>query len=149
MVRHIPRATIPAAAISAAVLAVMLVVVPVEAKWCGSSDVLPARPNFSSPALVVDLEGCTELTAWLFKLYLSNNNVTCGNHGKQRTANNTDVARRSICRCSGLWSGDFCDTDVPGKIALAVVFSMVAVAALACFMVVVVNPKYIRPYRER
>lgn len=251
MVQHDPRATIPVAAMAVAMLAFMLVVEPIEAKYCYSNDVLPAGANFSSPALVVDLEGCTELslddnnigdsgaaaiaealksntaveklwlnnntigdsgaaalaealesntalrwlflqtntigdsgaaaiaeslksntaltmlylngnnignngaaslknnTAWLFKLYLSSNNVTCGNHGTQRTSDNTNAARRSICRCSGLWSGDFCDTDVPGKTALAVVFSMVAVAALAWFMGDVVNPKYIRPYRER
>ena len=61
MVSSPPPATIPAAAMSAVVLAVMLAVVPVEAQTCDSRDVLPAGANFSSPALVVDFEGCTKL----------------------------------------------------------------------------------------
>ena len=69
MTRRNPRATIPAAAMPVAVLAFILAVVPVEAqyKYCHSRDVLPAGANFSSPALVVDLEGCTALN-----LYSSN-----------------------------------------------------------------------------
>jgi len=273
------RAATPAAAMFAAMLAVMLAAAPVEAKYCYSSDVLPAGATFSSPALVVDLEGCTTLelynstigdsgaaaiaqalksntaltyldlsynnigdsgaaaiaealknnaaltelylynntigdigavaiagalksnialttlrmnnntigdsgaaaiaealknNAALTELYLysnnigdsgaaalvealkvntavrtlrlGNNNLTCSNHGTQRTGT-IDIAEGDrICKCSGLWSSDFCDTDVPGKTALAVVFS---VAALAVFVVFVANPKCIRPYRAR
>ena len=44
--------------------------------------------------------------------------------------------------------GAVCDTDVPAKTAITVVFSVVAVAAFA-FAVVVANRKCIRPYRAR
>ena len=47
---------------SAAMLVFMLVVAPAKVRTCDSSDVLPAGANFSSPALVVDLEGCTTLS---------------------------------------------------------------------------------------
>ena len=247
-------AAIPTAAMPVAVLAVLLAAVPVEAKGCDSSDVLPAGAPFSSPALVVDFEGCTKLVldnnnigdsgavaiaealknntalTWLYLGYntigdsgaaalakalksntaltrldldynnigdsgaaalaeelksntaltelrldynnigdsgaaalaealksntavrtltLHSNNITCSNHGTQRTSYANVAEGDQICECSGLWSGVFCDTDVPLKTALAVVLSVVAAAALVWFMVVVVNPKYIRPYRTR
>ena len=253
MVRRTLPATTVVAAVSLALLAFILAGVPVEAKWCHSRDIFPAGANFSSPALVVDLEGCTELrllrnsigdsgaaavaevlmnntaitslklgnnnigdsgaaafaealkgntavtelylsfnsigdsgaaalaealksnTALttldlrnnnigdngaaaiaelkrsnkLQFLYLHNNNITCGIHGTQRTGY-VNVARyKRICRCSGIWSGDFCDIDVPGKAVLATTLSVVVVAVLAWVMVSIVYPDYIRPYRER
>ena len=56
--------------------------------------------------------------------------MTCGIHGTDRDGNYNVARRLSVCKCSGLWSGDFCDTDVPGKTALAVFFSLVAWVAL-------------------
>ena len=62
---------------SAALLAVMLTVVPVKAKTCSSSDVLPAEAKLSSPALVVDITGC---------IYLWNNNSNIGDSGAAAVA---------------------------------------------------------------
>ena len=96
-------------------------------------------------ALVEALKNNAALT----RLWLHNNNLTCSNHGTQRTGTINIAAGRRICKCSGLWSGTVCHTDVPGKTAITVVFSVAAVAALVWFMVVVVNPKCIRPFRAR
>ena len=91
-------------------------------------------------ALAEALKSNTALT----ELHLGYNNVTCSNHGTQRTGT-IDIAEGDrICKCSGIWSGDICD-NAPGMTALA----LSALAALAWFMVGVVNPKYIRPYREQ
>ena len=66
--------------------------------------------------------------AWL-PLY--NNDMMCSDHGTQRNDYTNIAAGDRICKCSGLWSGTVCDTDTPGKTALAVV------AALAAFVVCV------------
>ena len=96
-------------------------------------------------ALVEMLESNTALTALGLG---NNNNVTCSNHGTPRTGTIDITDGDRICDCSGLWSGAVCDTDVPAKTALAVVFSVAAVAAFA-YAAIIANRKYIRPYRER
>lgn len=87
-------------------------------------------------------------------LYLHNNSISCSQHGSvPKDRSEVRVIRKSgICKCTGLYSGNFCETNVPGIAAIAVVFSLALVAVLI-YVAIRANRKCFQPYlltyRER
>ena len=104
--------------------------------------------DIGAAALAEMLKGNTALTV----LFMNNNPVSCSNHGTMRVGPGRTLSlnfvTERICKCTGIWSGDLCETNVPATTALTVVFSMVALIALV-YAAFVVNRKYIQPYRAR
>lgn len=86
----------------------------------------------------------------LTELYLSGNSIVCSNHGTARTTYPPDSIKRAsrICKCSGIWSGSVCGTNVPGKKAIAAVVSL-ALLGVLIYAAMVVNRRYIQPYMQR
>ena len=102
--------------------------------------------DIGARAIVEALKGNTALATLLMS---NNNNISCSNHGTLREyGNDVNVVAGRLCDCSGIWSGDLCETNVPGKTALTVVFSIIALLALV-YAAVVVNRKYNLPYKAR
>lgn len=104
--------------------------------------------DIGARAILGALKGSTALT----HLYLGSNNILCSDHGTMRIPGN--YFTKGICSCSGSWSGDLCETNMPGKTALTaegappVVF--VTIALLVCMLfTLLANRKYIQPYRAR
>lgn len=86
----------------------------------------------------------------LTELYLSGNSIVCSNHGTARTTYPPDPIKRAsrICKCSGIWSGSVCETNVPGKKAIAAI-GLVGLLGMLIYAAMVVNRRYIQPYMQR